>query len=252
MKSRSATVLVAASVFAIAMSVHAAEIKVLSGSGAKSAVAALGAQFERESGHKVTISFAVNPQVRRRIESDEAFDVAILNPPVLDALIRQGKVVAGTRTVLGRAGIGMAVRQGAAVPDISSVAAFKRTLLGAKSVSYPGEGASGKYFAGLVERLGIGAGMKPKMRPMSAEDNVEAVARGDVEMVAVVASHITGVPGVQFVGLIPQELQTWIGFTAGLGSAAREPEAARAMLRFFGSPAAASILRAAGVEPFKE
>jgi molybdate transport system substrate-binding protein len=238
--------------FALIASGQAAEIKVLSGSGAKAAVAELGKQFERASGHKVAIAFAVNPQVRRRIESGEAFDVAILNPPVLDALIKQGKVLGDTRTVIGRAGIGMAVRQGAPKPDISSVEAFKRTLLGAGSVSYPGEGASGKYFAGLIDRLGIGAEMKPKMRPMSAEDNVEAVARGEVEMVAVVASHITGVPGVEFVGLIPQELQTWIGFTAGVGRDAKEPEAARALLRFFASPAAASILKAAGVEPFAE
>jgi molybdate transport system substrate-binding protein len=237
---------------ALAVPAKAAEIKVLSGSGAKAAVAEIGAQFERASGHRVRIAFAVNTQVKRRIQGGEAFDVAILNPPVLDALIREGKILGDTRTVVGRAGIGVAVRQGSPKPDISSVEAFKRTLLGVKSVSYPGEGASGRYFASLVERLGIGAEMKPKMRPMSAEDNVEAVARGEVEMVAVVASHISGVPGVEFVGLIPHELQTWIGFTAGIGSAAAEPEAARALLRFFTSPAAASILGSAGVEPFVE
>jgi molybdate transport system substrate-binding protein len=232
--------------------VRAAEIKVLSGNGARAAVAELCAQFERTSGHKVTIRFEVNPQVKRKIEEGEDFDVAILNPPVLDDLIRQGKIVADTRAVIGRSGIGVAVREGAPRPDISSVAAFKRTLLNARSVAYPGEGASGKYFVGLVDRLGMAIEMKPKMRPMPADYNVEVVARGEVDLVVVVASRVSGVPGVQLVGRIPQELQTWIGFTGGVSAAAREPEAARAMLRFLTAPAAAPVLEAAGVEPFAE
>lgn len=237
---------------AFGVAAQAAEIKVMSGNGARAAVSELAAQFERSTGHKVTIHFEVNPGVKRRIEAGEAFDVAVLNPPVLDDLIGQGRIVKESRAVIGRAGIGVAVREGVPKPDISSVAAFKRTLLGAKSVAYPGEGASGKYFAGLVERLGIAAEMKPRMRPMPAEYNVEMVARGEAELVVVVASRISGVPGVALVGPIPQELQTWIGFTAGVASAAREPEAARAMIRFFTAPPAAPVLRAMGVEPFVE
>jgi molybdate transport system substrate-binding protein len=237
---------------AFCVGTQAADISVLSGNGARAAVGELAARFERASGHKVSIHFEVNPAVKRRIEAGEAFDVAILNPPVLDDLIRQGRIVAETRAVLGRSGIGVAAREGAPRPDISTIDAFKRTLLGAKSVAYPGEGASGKYFAGLVERLGIAAEMKPRMRPMPAEYNVEMVARGEAELVVVVASRISGVPGVALVGPIPRELQTWIGFTAGVSAAAREPEAARAMIRFFTAPPAAPVLRAMGVEPFVE
>ncbi|HEY5618760.1 MAG TPA: substrate-binding domain-containing protein [Vicinamibacterales bacterium] len=236
----------------LGVTAHAAEIKVLSGNGARVAVAELCAQFERATGHKVTIRFEVNPQVQRKIEEGEAFDVAILNPPVLDALIKQGRIVAETRAVIGRSGIGVAARAGAPPPDISSVAAFTRTLLNASSVAYPGEGASGRYFVSLVDRLGIAAEMKPKMRPMPAEYNVEVVARGEVDLVVVVASRISGVPGVQLVGRIPQELQTWIGFTGGVSTAAKETEAARALLRFLTAPAAAPVLRAAGIEPFVE
>ncbi len=237
---------------AVSVGAEAAEIKVLSGNGARAAVAELAAQFERATGHKVTIRFEVNPAVKRRIEAGEAFDVAVLNPPVLDDLIKQGKIAADTRAVLGRSGIGVAVRAGAPKPDISTVHAFKRTLLSANSVAYPGEGASGKYFVGLVDRLGIATEMKPKMRPMPAEYNVEVVGRGEVEMVVVVASRISGVPDVELVGPIPQELQTWIGFTAGAATAAQEPEAARAMIKFFTAPAAAPVLREMGVEPFVE
>jgi len=236
----------------LAAPVQAAELKVLSGNGARAAVLELAARFDRASGHKTSVEFAVNPQTRAKIESGQAFDVAILNPPVLDALIRQKLIVAETRAVLGRAGIGVGIREGASKSDISTVDAFKRVLLSSKSVAYPGEGASGKYFVSVVERLGIAAEMKPKMRPMPAEYNVEVVASGEAEMVVVVASRISGVRGVQLVGGIPQELQTWIGFTAGVGSAAREPQAARAMLRFFTAPDAAPVLKAAGVEPFVE
>jgi molybdate transport system substrate-binding protein len=242
----------ALSLLLFALPAQAAELKVLSGNGARAAVIELAARFDRASGHQTTVEFAVNPETRRKIESGRPFDVAVLNPPQLDALIKQKLVVAETRSVLGRAGIGVGIREGAPRPDISSVDAFKRTLLGSKSVAYPGEGASGKYFVSVVERLGIAAEMKPKMRPMPAEYNVELVASGGAEMVVVVASRISGVRGVQLVGGIPQELQTWIGFTGGVGAGAKEPQAARAMLRFFTAPEAAPVLKAAGVEPFVE
>ncbi len=227
-------------------------IKVLSGNGARVAVAELAAQFERAAKRPVTIQFNVNPEAERRINAGEACDIAILNPPVLDGLIKQGKIVGGTRVVIGRSGIGVGAREGAPPPDISTVAAFKRTLLNAKSVAYPGEGASGKYFVSLVDRLGMTEAMKPRMRPMPAEYNVEVVATGEAELVVVVASRITGVRGVHLVGRIPQELQTWIGFTGGVCSTATQPEAAREMLRFFTSAAAAPVLEASGIEPFVE
>jgi molybdate transport system substrate-binding protein len=245
-------VLTIAVLCAAAVPARADEITVLSGNGARNAVAELCAQFERATGHKVTIHFAVNPEVQRRIEAGEAFDVAVLNPPVLDHLIAQKRIAAGTRTVLGRAGIAVAIREGAPKPDISTVAAFTRTLLEARTVAYPGEGASGRYFVSVVDRLGLTEKMKSRMRPMPGEYNVEVVAHGEVEMVVVVASRIAGVPGVQLVGRIPQELQTWIGFTGGVSAAAKEPDAARALLTFMSAPAAAAVLQKAGIEPFVE
>jgi molybdate transport system substrate-binding protein len=231
---------------------QAVEIKVLSGNGAKAAVTELGAQFERISGHKVTIHFEVNPGVKKRIDDGEAFDVAVLNPPFLDEQIKNGKVISSTRTVLGRAGIGAAIRAGAPKLDISTEEGFKNALLGAKSVAYPGEGSSGRYFVTVVERMGLTKEMATRMRPMPAEYNVEVVATGEVDMVVVVASRINGVPGVQSLGTIPQSLQTWIGFTAGLASQAKEQTAARELLKFFTSPAAEKILRDKGVQPFVE
>jgi molybdate transport system substrate-binding protein len=230
---------------------HGAELKVLSGNGARAAVQELAAQFERVSGHKVAVRFEVNASLQRKIEAGETFDAVVLNPPVLDALIRQGKVVADTRAAIGRAGLGVAVKAGAPKPDIASVDAFKRALLAARSVAFPGEGASGRYFVGLVERLGIGAEMKSKLKPMEAEDTVEVVARGEADMVVVVSSRIHDVLGVDVVGPLPAEVQTMIGFAAGVGTSAKEPDAARALVRFLSAPEAAATLRAKGVEPAK-
>jgi molybdate transport system substrate-binding protein len=233
-------------------SAEAADLKVLSGNGARAAVLGLTALFDGATGNRTTIEFAVNPEAKAKILAGHPFDVAILNPPVLDDLIRQGRILADSRSVLGRAGMGVAIREGAPLPDISSVAAFKRTLLSANAVAYPAEGASGKYFASLVKRLGMAEQMKSRMRPMPAEYNVEIVATGEADLAVLVASRIAGVAGVRLVGPIPQELQTWIGFTAGAGSHAKDPQAARAMLRFFTAPAAAKVLKANGVEPFVE
>jgi molybdate transport system substrate-binding protein len=242
-------VLMVSAVPALASLAPAAELKVVSGNGMRAAVQELVAQFEQQSGHKVALHFEVNAALRRKIEAGETFDVAILNPPVLDALIKAGKVAADTRADIGRAGLGVAVRAGAPKPDIGSVESFKRALLAAKSVAYPGEGASGVYFVSVVERLGIMAEMTPKLRPMAAEDTVEVVARGEVEMVVVVSTRISDVEGVDRVGPLPAQLQTVIGFAAGVASAAKEVEAAKALVRFLSAPAAAPVLRAKGVEP---
>jgi molybdate transport system substrate-binding protein len=235
--------------FAMSHTAHAAELRVVSGNGARSAVQELVRQFEQQSGHRVALHFEVNAALQRKIEAGEAFDVAVLNPPVLDALIKAGKVAPDTRADIGRAGLGVAVRAGAPKPDISSVEAFKKTLLASKAVAFPGEGASGRYFVSVVERLGIAAEMKDKLKPMAAEDTVEVVARGEADMVVVVATRISDVEGVDRVGPIPAELQTVIGFAAGVGSAAKEPEAGKALVRFLSAPAAAATLRAKGVDP---
>jgi molybdate transport system substrate-binding protein len=226
---------------------QAAEIKVLSGNGAKAAVRELCTQFERATGNKINLHFEVNADIQKKIEAGEAFDVAVLNPPVIEALSKEAKIVTGSRADIGRAGLGVAVREGSPKPDISSVDAFRRTLLAAKAVAYPGKGASGLYFVSLLDRMGIKAGMQSKLKPMEAEDTVEVVARGDADLVVVVATALW--TSVDMVGPIPEELQTKIGFAAGLSTSAKEPDAAKALIRFLTAPSAAATLRAKGVDP---
>src|SRR6187551_2789905 len=239
----------AGGVLLMASIAQGAELRALSGNGAKAAVRELCTQFERATGNTIKLHFEVNADLKKKIEAGEAFDVAVLNPPVIDALIKDGKLVAGSRADIGRSGLGVAVRKGAPKPDIATAEAFKRTLLAAKAVAYPGKGASGLYFVSLLDRLGIKAEMQGKLKPMAAEDTVEVVARGEADMVVVVATRITGVPGVDLVGPIPEELQTKIGFAAGLSTSAKERDAAQALIRFLTAPAAAATLRANGVEP---
>jgi molybdate transport system substrate-binding protein len=227
---------------------QAAELKVLSGNGPRAAVREICAQFEKSTGTKIDLRFGVNPEVKQKIEAGESFDVMVGNPPIVDALIKDGTVV-GPRVDFGRAGLGLAVKSGAPRPDIASVDAFKTTLLAAKAVAFPGKGASGIYFVSLLDRMGIKDAMQAKLKPMEAEDNVEVVARGEADMVVVVATRIVDVPGVDYVGPIPSELQTHIGFAAGLSHTTKDPDTAKALIAFFKTPTAVEILKAKGVEP---
>jgi len=226
-----------------------ANLKVLSGNGPRAAVRELCMQFAHATGHAVDLQLDVNPEVVRRGQTGEAFDVAVGNPSTIEQLIASGKVVAGSRADIGRSGLGVAVCAGAAKPDISSVEAFKRTLLAAKAVAFPAHGASGLYFVGLVDRLGLAPQMQGKLKPMAAEDCVEVVARGEADLVVVVATRMIGVPGIDVVGPIPEELQTKIGFAAGLSAATKQPDTAKALVAFLSAPSASATLRANGVEP---
>jgi molybdate transport system substrate-binding protein len=224
-------------------------LRVLSGNGPRGAMRQLCKEFAQASGAAVVPVFDANPDVIARAQAGEAFDVAVGNPPTIEALIKSGHVVAGSRADIGSAGLAVAVQAGAAKPDISTADAFKRALLAAKAVAYPFKGASGQYFVALTARLGIAREMQARLKPMAAEDCVEVVARGEADMVVVVATRITGVPGVDVVAPIPEVLQTRIGFAAGLSAASRKPDTAKALIAYFSGPGAAQALRANGVEP---
>jgi molybdate transport system substrate-binding protein len=239
--------LIAALLFASSVA-RSAELKVLSGNGPRAAVRELCTQFERSTGHKIDLRFGVNPEVKQKIEAGEKFDVVIGNPPIIDALIKDG-AVAGPRIDFGRAGLGVAVKSGAPKPDIATAESFKQALLHTKAVAFPGKGASGIYFVSLLDRMGIKAEMQGKLKPMEAEDTVEVVARGEADMVVVVSTRISDVPGVDRVGPIPKDLQTAIGFAAGLSKTTKEVDAAKALIAFLSAPSAAETLRSKGVEP---
>ena len=164
---------------------QSAEVKVLSVLPLKTFLDELGPQFERATGHKLTIKYDVSAALKRQIDAGETFDVACILPAIIDDLLKQGKVAAGTRTDISRAAVGVAVKKGAPKPDIGSAEAFKRTLLNAKSIAYSGEGGSGIYFKGVLERLGIAAEMNPKLKPLASSAVVPSVAKGEVELAVI-------------------------------------------------------------------
>ena len=241
----------AASVFAAAVlmqgTARAAEVRVFSTGAMPGLYEALTPEFERATGHKLSIQFGLPPELTRRIDAGEPFDVAVLSFDV-ERLIAQGKIAADSRTVLGRTGVGVVIRQGARKPDIGTVDAFKRTLLAASSVSYSG-GSSGAYFLKLLNRLGIADAMKSKLRQGPMGGAVTPVANGEVELAVIGLPPVIGVAGVEWIGWIPDELNSWLVFSGGLNVAAKEPAAGRAFLQFLTTAAAVAVYKAKGLEP---
>jgi molybdate transport system substrate-binding protein len=236
------------SVLAQDRSAAAVELKAFVTGAARGAFQELGPQFERASGHKLVSQFDLPPALVRKIDAGEPFDVLVLSYDV-EGLIKQGKLAEGSRTVLGRYGIGIAIPQGAPKPDVSSVEAFKRALLDAKAITTSGEGSSGRYVATMLDRMGIGEQVKPKIKSGPAGSAAQFLARREVDFAVIGLPPVIGVAGVEWAGLIPDELQHWALFTAGLGAKAQEPAAGRELLRFFQTPAAATIFRSKGLDP---
>lgn len=228
---------------------HAAEIKVLSTNAVSTVLREIVPDFERASGHKVSISYNSSNMVMGRVKNGETADLVILSRPGIDELTQQGKVVPGSSADLASTGLGVAVRAGASKPDISSVEAFKRALLDAKSVVYTATGASGVYFAGLIERLGIAGPVRAKARVIASGLVGNVIAKGEAELGVQMISEIMAVPEVDLVGPLPPELQNIIVFSAGVFADAKQPEAARALITFLSTAAAAPIFKTKGLEP---
>src|SRR5580704_2294975 len=192
--------------------------------------------FERATGHKAEIEFALTSALIRKIEAGAAFDVALLPRPELDELGRAGKVASGSTADVTRSTVGLCVRAGAPKPDIATVEAFKRVLIGARSISYS-DGPSGAYIAALLARLGIADAMKSKTR-LTGRPVAELVAAGEAEIGLQQIVAILPVKGAELVGPLPSELQNVIIYSAGLSVSAQESAAARALMRFLARPEA--------------
>jgi len=229
---------------------NAAEIKVISSVGVKSALEQLKPQFERATEHRLAITYGTAVPLKRQIDAGESFDVVILTPAMLEDLSKQGKVVPDSRTDVAKAGIGVAIKAGAAKLDISTPEAFKQALLNAKSIAYSKEGQSGMVMARMIERFGIAEEMKPKTVLETRSGQAAAnVVEGTAELAFTLISEILPVAGAELAGPLPAELQSYIVFTAGIAPATKDPAAAKAFIDFFRTPAALPVLKAAGMEP---
>ena len=240
-----------AAIAALAQPASAAEIKVLTAGAMRGVLAELLPQLEKDTGHRVSLDNATAGTLAKRIEDGEAFDVAVITPKAIDSLIEKGKIVPGSRVDVAKVGIGVAVKEGAARPDIATVEAFKRTLLAAGSVAYidpKAGGSSGIYFDGLLERLGIAGEIRPKARLRQGGYVAELVASGEAELAVHQISEIVPVKGVVLVGPLPAEIQNFTTYTAAIGARANDPAAGKAFIQHIAGPAAAPVLKAKGMD----
>ena len=232
-----------------ASSASSAELKIFGSRVTKMIVEDVGPQFERATGHRLVVVTDVAAVMKRRIEAGEPFDLAVLVNFQTDDLITKGKLVADTRSDLMKAGIGVAIRRGAKIPDISTVETFKQTLLDAKSITYLKEGASTIYLDRLFARMGVADALRAKTIKPETESVSEAVAAGAVELGIIVIPNILSVPGAQLVGPIPEDIQSYIVFTAAVAANSPNQQAARDLISFLRSPAAISAIKAKGMSP---
>ena len=227
----------------------AAEIKVLCSSGFKAVMEELAPQFERATHHKVIVRYGLAAKLKQEIEAGEMFDLAVLTPAAIDDLIGQRKVAADSRAILARSGLGIAIRAGARKADITTVEAFKRSLLAAKSIAYAKEGASGVAFAALIQRLGIADDLKAKSRLTATGEEVgDAVVRGEAEFGVLPVSEILPVRGAELLGTLPADAQSYIVMVAAVGAGSKESKAARDLIAFLTAPSALSVIKAKGME----
>lgn len=252
MKAIHIGVALAAGLLIALMQPHAArsdELKIFGSRVTKMLVGDLGPSFEQATGHKLNVVTDVAAVMKRRIEAGEAFDLAVLVDFQTDDLIKSGKLVATTRANIMKAGIGVAVRRGARKPDISTVEAFKRSLLNAKSITYLKEGASTIHLDKVFARLGIAEALKAKTVQPMTESVSEMVAAGEVELGIIVIPNILSVPGAEVVGPIPEEIQSWIMFTAAVSAQSPNQEAARDLIKLLTGPTAIPAIKSKGMEP---
>jgi molybdate transport system substrate-binding protein len=235
----------ASAVVLMAQPAQTAEIVVLGSQGNISGIRDLAAGFERASGHKVVASQERN--VMQKVNANAPADVVAANPPVIDNLIKEGKVV-GRRVDFARAGIGVAIKAGAPKPDLSNTEAFVRMLRNAKSIGYSTVG-SGLMAANIIKNLGLTDELKARTKFLDGFPAAEAVARGEVEIALQQINVILPVKGAELAGPLPPELQQYNHFAAGVLAVSKEREVATAFASFMGAPENEALVRKSGLEP---
>jgi molybdate transport system substrate-binding protein len=240
------------SLFARGTSAQAKDLHVMISDGMKTVVEELTPQIEHSTGRKLFAQFNSSKNLRDKIQAGEPFDAAILTSDVLDDLIKLGKITAAGRAEISRTGLGMGVRAGAPKPDINTPDALKRTLLAAKSISFNPTGASAAPTYNMFARLGIADAVKPKLILDAEAGRPQMnVAGGKAELVISLIPEIRFFPGVDLVGPIPPDFQSYVNFAGGVATNARDKDGAKALIQFITGPTIVPVLKAKGMEPNK-
>jgi molybdate transport system substrate-binding protein len=225
-------------------------VRVLASNGVKAVMESIMPDIERAVGHPLSVEFSTASALKTKIDAGEPFDVTVLTPSIIDALIAQGTVVGASRMNFARAGVGVGARPGTPHGDISTVEGLKQTLLDAKSIAFTGDGQSRITIDKAFDTLGIAEAMRAKTVLKGPGQAPEAVAAGEADFVMTLVSEIMPVAGIELIGPLPAAVQGYISFTAGRGAKAKDRTSADAVLAYLGSPAALSALKSHGMEPY--
>jgi molybdate transport system substrate-binding protein len=233
----------------MASAAQAVEINVIASTAMREVLEELVPMFERASGHKVVLSFQSGSLLPVKVKEGAQADLVVTTPATIDELVAAGKVVANTRVDFVRSGAGVAVRAGVPKPDISTPAAFKNALLAAKSVGYS-QGPSGVHFMDVLTRLGIADQVKAKgvVPPLGTRVGT-LIAKGEAEIGVQQITELIQIPGIDFLGPLPKELQANIIYATATPTSAKERDAAAALVRFLASEPALPIIRKLGLDP---
>lgn len=244
---------VAAFIAAQASVATAAEIKVFSTIGVQAALEELAPKFEKASGNKLNVTWATAAILVKRVQAGETADLLILTKQSLDTLVKEGKIAPGSETTFASSGMAVVVKKGAPKPDISTPEAYKQALLKAKSIAYSNPasgGASGVFFAKSLERMGIADAMKAKTHhPPPSGNAANLVVSGEAELAIQQEPEVMSVAGVDVVGAPPGDLNNITSYAAGVGPDTKDPNAAKALIKFLKTPEAAAVFKARGLKP---
>ncbi len=231
------------------------DVKVLATTAMKTVFEELAPQFQAQTGNRVTASFGPSVQIEKRLSEGEVADVVVLTNAAAADMVARGKVAAGSMVEIARSSLGVAVQRGAPKPDISSVDAFKRAMLAAKSVAVSkpvGAGLSGAHMAKIFRNLGIAEAMEAKSKYGAGGVSGLVgliVERGEAEIGIQQIAELKAVPGIDFIGPLPRELQSVTPFCAAIPTAASHAEAGRKLVDFLRTEAAKRVVKAKGLEP---
>jgi molybdate transport system substrate-binding protein len=242
--------LIALLAFAGLSPASAADLKLLTAGAFKSVAQELVADFEKKTGHKVTIENDTAGGVARRVREGEYVDVVVMPPGAMAPLLGS-KLIESSAKALARVGIGVSIKQGAPAPDISTVDAFKQSLLKARAIAYTDPasgGTAGTYLANLFEKMGIAAELKPKTVLVKGGLAGEKLLTGEADIAMQPSSELLAVPGTMLVGPLPLEVQTYILYSGAVSAAARNQSDADALLRSLWGPEKAGVLKKKGME----
>ena len=242
-------VFLAGSTFCIVPPSMAAELTVIAGGGIAGPLKEIVAKFEQATGHKVAVKFGTTPELIRMAAGGQRFDVGVVPVEFTKDDAARATFLAPTTRELARVGMGVAVKAGAPRPDIGTVEALKRTLLGAKSIASIPASAAGGLLERSYERMGIAEAIKAKIKPQpTPADIVKSVAGGETEL-GIFLTNVLTAPGVDLVGPFPAEVQQELVYTAALAARAREARAAEQFLAYLRGPEGAAIIQAKGMTP---